>query len=120
MRSLLGVVWLVMALNILLSLATPVFIDGDREDYNVDLQDVEQEKHLDFPMTREFRINHFNEISFDEKVMRSTNCSSDQLSRGKRFWWLFKDRNRNRKSFHFNNWDRSRWGDKYGDNKYFY
>ena len=79
MRSLLGVVWLVMALNILLSLATPVFIDGDREDYNVDLQDVEQEKHLDFPMTREFRINHFNEISFDDKVMRSTNCSSDQL-----------------------------------------
>merc|ERR1712154_606057 len=41
----------------------------------------------------------------------------DQLSRGKRFWWLFKDRNRNRKSFFAKNLDRRRWGDKYRDNK---
>ena len=40
------------------------------------------------------------------------------LSRGKRFWWLFKDRNRNRKSFFAKNLDRRRWGDKHRDNKY--
>ena len=51
-------------------------------------------------------------ITFSSKGM-------DTLSRGKRFWWLLKNRNRNRhqKSFVSNNWDTRRWGNKYKDNK---
>merc|ERR1712062_406931 len=89
MRGLINVVLLIVGINTLLSLSLPVYEDDDDA---LDFPNLDMEPQFDF-------------------------SDADQLSRGKRFWWLFKDRNRNRKSFFARNLDRRRWGDKHRDNK---